>query len=750
MSYPLIRRSSLTAELVISIAQDWATRVSRGWIVMVVLGGLCGAHAQGPREGGSEQPTIERSAVLQSDQVSLLFDRPTGTLRAIENKLTGETYRVEGDEFGIEAVGFRVGFAEAKLVGLAVEGSLLTADYRAGSFTIQVRYVLRGHFVEKQMTLTSARDYGLKKLTVSQPRFAGAELTMLAYRYPKYGRQPGQEPCCTYFLRSSRGGFFAGTEVPFDVSSVGAAQVTLAYPPSLKVKAQEPLESEPVYIGVYRKPPDEDAPPNLPLRSESDAMVAMTSTILGPPRFGLVPMACGWPSQMEHRAYTEQSLAADMQSLDFLASCGIDWVTDSHPWGGETEKMNALGKDDVYAPGPMVRKFLQHAREVGVKIVMWGSMNNTHPWEGGKPFRADKPEWLFVPGPATPRSCMNPSVFAEGNCIANRDFFNWIARVNLEGLATKYYEGWAMDGDFFGGGGLYTTVVRVDCESDKHDHLSGDATYASQRALGQLFDSVRRHGRSTYVLTCRPAMDLGVWMMRNVDASFTMVETGTGSASNLVAGDQIRAASRARVHYEFLPHYLDQPLLFPSWAGTESVKWDAGQYSDLLPLAFPIWDGKGKPPVWPRGHLDYLLLSGMSSSPNQMYQMPTKTGIPDEDRTEIRQWLDWGRKNAEYLRVRKDLPDWPAPGKVDGSAHIVGGSGFVFLFNSSKDSLKAGFTLSAESIGLAGGSAYRVSQYYPAAEHMVTARYGDPIRWDVPAETVLILEILPVGQERKE
>ena len=81
-------------------------------------------------------------------------------------------------------------------------------------------------------------------------------------------------------------------------------------------------------------------------------MVAMTSAILGPPRHGLVPMACGWHCEMEQYTYAdEKAVEADMQSLDFLAECGIDWLSDSHPWGGETEKMNALGAGDKYAPG---------------------------------------------------------------------------------------------------------------------------------------------------------------------------------------------------------------------------------------------------------------------------------------------------------------------------------------------------------------------------------------------------------------
>ena len=258
---------------------------------------------------------------------------------------------------------------------------------------------------------------------------------------------------------------------------------------------------EPVYFGVYRRgagdddkkgapfrqPGDTAAPSHaervedLPLQSESSAMVAMTSAILGPPRFGLVPMACGWHSEMVTGAYTEQSVEGDIKSLDLLAQCGIDWLSDSHPWGGETEKMNALGENDRYEPGPLVRKFLHHARKVGVKVVMWSSMNKTHAWSAqGRPFRSDKPEWLMDAGANPPKNApewrrqASGTLSAGGNCLANRAFFDWLKRINLEGMAAGQYKSWAMDGDFFGGGGWYTTVVPVDCQSDKHDHLPGD------------------------------------------------------------------------------------------------------------------------------------------------------------------------------------------------------------------------------------------------------------------------------------
>lgn len=666
--------------------------------------------------------------VLQNDQIALRFDGTNGTVTAIDNKLSGETYPIEQDQFAIEAVEFRLDFADAKLTSLEAGRDAVTARYESPHMTVEARYWLRpqASFVEKQITLTASRAYGLKKVVLSRPSFSNAA-RIVPYRYPKFGRDPGGEPNSTFFGRTDKGGFFTGVEVPFDASSLDGQRVTLGYAPSLKVAAGEKLVCEPVYFGVYRRGPRDvekkgvpfrrpgladaaraaETAEDLPLQAESDAMVAMTSEILGPFRFGLVPMACGWHSEMTRFGYSDQAVTDDMKSLDFLAECGVDWVSDSHPWGGETEKMNALGADDRYEPGPLVRKFLEHAREVGVKVVMWSSMNNTHAWWGqGKPFRADKPEWTMKPA-------------KDWNCIGCKPFLDWLIRINLDGMATGYYKSWAMDGDFFGGPGWYNTVVPVRCPSDKHDHLPGDSNYACQRALRELTARVRKQNPDAYIFMCRPAQDLGVWALRFVDVVFTLLETGQ-TGTNLVAGDVVRTWSRVRVHRDFFPHYEDQPLLFPSREG-----------------------GPGKPRTWSSEHLDYIMLSGLSSSPNQLYYLPTKSGIPAEDKAEIRKWLDWGRKNIAYLKVRKDLPDWPAAGKVDGSAHIIGGRGLLFLFNSGTTPLTGEFALTEEGIGLKTKGALMVTQEYPQADRTVKAASGETVRWEVPAQTAVILRVEP-------
>ena len=99
---------------------------------------------------------------------------------------------------------------------------------------------------------------------------------------------------------------------------------------------------------------------------------------------------------------------------------------------------------------------------------------------------------------------------------------------------------------------------------------------------------------------------------------------------------------------------------------------------------------------------------------------------PGGGQARIRKWLDWGRKNVEYLQVRKDLPDWPAPSTVDGSSHLVGDRGFVFLFNPNNKSLDGQFTLNERSMGLRDLGSFRLSQVYPPANGASGLLLGRP------------------------
>jgi hypothetical protein len=670
----------------------------------------------------------ERSGpALENEALRLSFNGESGLLTAIENKLTKEAMKVEGDDFTVAADEFTLTPHDSHLESLQKETEeLVQATFRMNGRTVVASYTLgtNNHFFEKHLVIRSPTPYRLKSLVVSKLRSHGAALKFLKYPYQKN---------VAYFGRTPGGGIFLGMELPFDSSSLDPhGGITLAYQPSLKVKANEPVESEPMFFGVYKRSPADANESDQPMRSESEAMVRMASAIVGPPRHDFVPMACGWWCEMEHHTYlTEAQVEGEIRSLDFLAECGVDWVSDSHPWGGEIDKINRLRQGDHYEPGPLVKKFLSYANEKKVKVVFWPTMNNTDPWwEGkGEPFRPDRRDWLMSPeGQDLSYTLPTGRTFkasVKGNCIANESFFNWLMGIHLDGMRTGYFAAWGMDGDLFGGGGL---VLPVNCPSDQHDHLPGDSNYASERALNRMMAKILREYPETYMSVARPPMDLGIWSNRFADTVFTIDEFGSveplpglsGQPLNVIMGDKIRTWSRIRVQRHFFPHYLDWPLVF----------------------APPRSMGG---PEWASDKIDYVMLSALSCSPKQLYYLPTKAGIPARDKAEILKWLDWGRENSRYLQVRKDLAEWPGVEKVDGSAHIIGDRGLIFLFNPNATALVGRFRLDTDTLGLSAGTRFEIGQSYPVADAKQQRNFGEESVWQVPNQGVTVLSVRPLG-----
>ena len=113
-------------------------------------------------------------------------------------------------------------------------------------------------------------------------------------------------------------------------------------------------------------------------------------------------------------------------------------------------------------------------------------------------------------------------------CFGHEPFYGWLTKVNVEAMEAGQYGAWCMDGDFAGGagwgGGPNGSVRPARCHSKRHDHLTPDSDYSCQRNLTGLAGLMRRRYPDVYMLYCRPPMDLGVWALRHVDASFTVNE----------------------------------------------------------------------------------------------------------------------------------------------------------------------------------------------------------------------------------
>ncbi|NQT17773.1 MAG: hypothetical protein HQ582_33770, partial [Planctomycetes bacterium] len=540
---------------------------------------------------------LAAAVTLENDLIVARFDSQTGSLIQLTNRLTGQTLDVWGDQFRIETSRFTFAQQNASQVSLVKESDeQLQATYQVDGHRVVATWQLArgGHFLQKQLAVSSSAPFGFRNLVISKPGFSGAPLEFVPYRHLK---------SVTYFGRCPRGGVFLGVELAFDHSSLDARnRLSLGYAPNLKVEADEEILCEPAYLGVYRKLEEEEKA-GLPLPSESEAMVAMTSAILPPNHRRLGPLMCGWWSETFREPYrTAEDAQHDMRSIDFCKQCGIDVISDGRTWSGDTLKINSIEGDQAFQLGELALKVAHYARRQGVRWVFWPTMGHSDPWSGrGGQLRLDKPEWTMIHEGAD-RAHSKPAA-----CFACKPFYDWLIEINLEAMDAGQYGAWCMDGDFAGGagwgGGPSGSVHPARCHSELHDHISPDVDYSCQRNLTEMASLMRRRYPDVYILYCRPPMDLGIWALRHVDASFTVNEWARleglpkigPQPVNVLLGDKIRHWSRIRVHHHFFPHYLDSPQVFAA------------------PKSMTKWKGID----WQSDHIDYIMLSALSSSPNQ-------------------------------------------------------------------------------------------------------------------------------------
>ncbi len=121
-----------------------------------------------------------------------------------------------------------------------------------------------------------------------------------------------------------------------------------------------------------------------------------------------------------------------------------------------------------------------------------------------------------------------------------------------------------------------------------------------------------------------------------------------------------------------------------------------------------------------------------------------------EDKTWIRDWLQWTVKNRAYLEHTRTILGQPALTRVDGTTAIVGDRGFVFLFNPNYKQLPAHFSLD-NSIGLTTGESYLLREVYPQKGRLIGKpgagvwNRGDTVELPLDGTSATVLEIEPAS-----
>ena len=150
----------------------------------------------------------------------------------------------------------------------------------------------------------------------------------------------------------------------------------------------------------------------------------------------------------------------------------------------------------------------------------------------------------------------------------------------------------------------------------------------------------------------------------------------------------------------------------------------------------------------------YNVISAVSMSAYTQVGPGFKGLANPENRAFLAKWRAWASEHHAFLKVKRDLFDCPGDSAVDGSAHMIGDRGFVFLFPGGFDrngpqagSVRAAIPLHRW-IGLDENhsAGYAVRELYPrAGADLGVHRYGEDVLCDVPRDSAVVLAVEPAA-----
>ncbi len=158
--------------------------------------------------------------------------------------------------------------------------------------------------------------------------------------------------------------------------------------------------------------------------------------------------------------------------------------------------------------------------------------------------------------------------------------------------------------------------------------------------------------------------------------------------------------------------------------------------NDTLPIRFRArdWDYLG----WRYSVLSSIAVAGWN---NVLDMIPARDSAEQanfraDDIRWWRGWIDWTGAHRELLRRTRTILGEPRLGAIDGTAAVMGDSGYIFLFNPNGRRLTARVALDG-SIGLTSGRRLALREVYPREGRLIgQARRGYWERGDTLAVTL--------------
>ena len=221
-----------------------------------------------------------------------------------------------------------------------------------------------------------------------------------------------------------------------------------------------------------------------------------------------------------------------------------------------------------------------------------------------------------------------------------------------------------------------------------------------------------------------------------------------------VSADRERYTAYWYRNYEFAPSEIVPGFIThqtPRNDDTGNMPMAVTAVDDVpLPFRRRDWDYLG----WRYSLISSIAVAGWN---NVINMIPARDPeefrhFSEDDKKWFRHWIDWADINKGYLRNTRTILGQPALGKADGTAAVMGDSGYVFLFNPNGRRVDATFALD-DTIGLARKGRYLLREVYPLEDRLVGKpgvgvwSWGDAVTRTLDGGSAVVLQVEPDEDE---
>jgi hypothetical protein len=248
------------------------------------------------------------------------------------------------------------------------------------------------------------------------------------------------------------------------------------------------------------------------------------------------------------------------------------------------------------------------------------------------------------------------------------------------------------------------------CYAKNHGHLPGDNRYKEWKNIMGFLKKIRTRYPKVCLESYYGMHRGGPWALRHLDSAYHYYETH--------GADMNRLQSWHQQNDRFRPVYKNSLDLF------------------------------GKNPESFR----FNVIAGLSIANYCMIGEAYPQLAAKKNREFFKKWRAWASKNLDYLTVKRDIFDSPGHSPLDGSAHIIKGRGFIFLFRGGFDAGRNQNTPLRASIPINRwlqleenpDAIYQLKEIYPHEGKVIAhVRYGETLLYDMPNDPAVILSLEP-------